>query len=132
MPAAQGETRYAGSGDDAGGNSQPKGMGCMVDVSPGSAALDAHRALLWVDTHSPHGRDVDHQGVISYSPARAIVAATPDGQEDVVLAGEVHTTDDVGHVGAARYHAGALVDHAVVDLTGFIVIRITRLYELST
>jgi len=60
------------------------------------------------------------------------VPATAYGQEHLVLAGEVHAADDVSHVGAARYHARALVDHAVVDLAGFIVVWITGLVELST
>jgi hypothetical protein len=60
------------------------------------------------------------------------VPATAYGQEHLVLAGEVHAADDVGHIGAARYHAWALVDHGVVDLASFIVVWITGLEELST
>src|SRR5215216_1097885 len=48
------------------------------------------------------------------------------------FAGEVHAADDVGHIGAAGYHARALVDHGVVDLASFIVVWITGLEELST
>src|SRR5918993_426741 len=63
------------------------------------------------------------------APAAVVPAAT-DRQEHVVLAGEAHAADGVGHVGAARYQARALVDHAVVALAGFVIPRITGLDEL--
>src|SRR5215211_5305431 len=68
--------------------------------------------------------------VVGHAKAPAIVPATAYGQEHLILASEVHAADDVGHIGAAHYHARALVDHAVVDLAGFIVTWITWLDEL--
>jgi hypothetical protein len=129
VPAAQGESAHSGIGVDAGRDGQAEGVGGMIDVSPPRAALNPHGALLRVDAHAPHGGEVDHQGVVGYAPARAIVPATADGQEHLILASKVHAADDVGHIGAAHYHTRALVDHAVVDLAGFIVVWITGLDE---
>src|SRR5215211_6103002 len=85
-----------------------------------------------VDADTPHCREVDHQPVVGHAQAPAIVPATADGQEHLIVAGEVHATDDVGHVGAAHYHARTLVDHGVVDLAGFVIVRITGLDELPS
>jgi hypothetical protein len=132
VPATQGETRYAGGRDDAGGHGQPEGVGSVVHVAPGCAALDAYGLRIRVDADTPHRREVYHQPVVGQAQAPAIVPAPAYGQEHLVVAGEVHATDDVGHVGAARYHARTLVDHGVVDLAGFLIVRITGLDELPS
>src|SRR5215211_6245808 len=85
-----------------------------------------------VDADTPHLREVYHQPVVGHAQAPAIVPATAYGQEHLIVAGEVHAADDVGHIGAAHYHTRALVDHGVVDLASFIVTWITGLDELST
>jgi hypothetical protein len=104
----------------------------VIDVGPGCAALDAYGLSIRVDADTPHPREVYHQPVVGHAQAPAIVPATAYGQEHLVLAGEVHAADDVGHIGAAGYHARALVDHGVVDLASFIVTWITGLEEFST
>jgi hypothetical protein len=106
-------------------------VGGVVDISPSCTALDPHGALTWVDADTPHRREVYYQPVVDEGQARTMVATAANGQEHVVLAGEVHAANNVGHVGAARYYARVLVDHGVVDLAGFAVARITRLDELA-
>src|SRR4051812_38709660 len=131
MPAAQGEPCYTGGGDDAGGHGQPEGVRGVVDIPPSRTALDPHGALLRVDADTPHGREVYYQPVVDEGQARTMVATAADGQEYVILASEVHGTDNIGHVCTAHYYVGALVDHGVVDLASFIVARITGPDELA-
>ncbi len=84
-----------------------------------------------VDAHAPHHRQVDHQAVVAAAQAGAVVAAAPDGDEQALVAAEVHRGDDVGDVHAARDQARPLVDHAVVQRAGVIVVGVTWTDESS-
>ena len=52
------------------------------------------------------------------------MTAAADGEQQALLAGEVHGGDDVGRVDGARDEARTLVDHAVVERTNGVVVRI--------
>ena len=56
--------------------------------------------------------------------AGAVVAAAADGEEQAVVAAEVHRRDDVGDVDAARDQPRPLVDHAVVERARRVVVGV--------
>ena len=122
--AAEGEARDAGGRDDAEGHGQAERVGGVVDVARRAAGIDPHGAARRIDAHALHQREVDHQAVVAAAEARAIVAAAPDGDEQALVAAEVHRGDDVGDVHAARDQARPLVDHAVVQRTGGVVVGV--------
>src|SRR5215208_6632460 len=72
----------------------------------------------------PHPRKVYYQPVVGYAQATSVVPPAADRQEHVVLLSEVHRGDHVGYVSAISYQAWAFGDHGVVDLAGFIVVRV--------
>src|SRR5215208_721694 len=130
LSAAQRKSSDARGGDDTSRHSQAEGVGGVVHIAQGRPSLDPDRACLRVDAHSSHPREIDHQPVVDQPKARHAVAPPSDGQDQVVLAGEVDAADHVGDVRAAHYHAWILVDHRVVGLAGFCVVRLPRLEDL--
>ena len=103
----------------------------VIDIAPGAAALDAHRAVRRVDADALHAREVDHQAVVAGAEAGAVVAAAAHGEGQAVLAGEVDGADHIGHIDAAGNQRRALVDHAVVDLARLLVVGVARLDQLA-
>ena len=87
--AAEGEAADAGGGDDPARRGQPERVGGVVDLAPGAAAADPDGARLRVDPNAVQRREVDHQAVVARPQPGAVVAAAADGEEQVVVAGEV-------------------------------------------
>ena len=128
---AEGEARDAGGRDDAKGHGQSERVGGVIDVARRAASINPNGSARRIYAHALHHREVDHQSVVATAKAWAIVAAAPDGDEQALVAAEVHRGDDVGDVHAARNQARPLVDHAVVKSTGGIVVSITWTDESS-
>ena len=74
----------------------------VVEVAPRAPALGADRALLGVHADPLHVRQVDHDPAVADRVAGHVVAPAPDRDRQPLLAGEVHRSDHVGDVGAAR------------------------------
>ena len=74
-------------------------------------------------------RQVDDEAVVAAAEPGTVVAAAADGEQQALLAGEVHGGDDVGRVDRARDEARALVDHAVVERANGVVVRVGRADE---
>ena len=123
--AAQGQPAHAGGRDDAEGYGEAEGMGGVVDIARGTAGFDANGPRGWVDMHALHTREVDDQAILDAAQARTIVAAAANGDVELVVASEIDGGDDVGDVGAAGDQPWMLVDHAVVKLARFLVVRIS-------
>ena len=87
-------------------------------------ALDPHRALGRIDPDPLHHRQIDDQAVVDAAEARPVVAAAADGDEQLVVAAEIHRGHHVGDVRAARDEQRPLVDHAVVKLARLIIVRV--------
>ena len=102
----------------------------MVDVAPERSAADEDGLLLRIDAHVSHGRQIDHQAVVTDPEADGVVAAAANRHEQVLLAGEVHRRLDVGDIRAPRDEPGPPIDHRVVDLAGLVVLRVARRDEL--
>ena len=129
--AAERQARDAGGRDDAEGHRQAERVGGVIDVARRAAGIDPYGSACRIHAHALHHREVDHQSVVAAAKAWAVVAAAADGDEQALVAAEVHRGDDVGDVHAARDQARPLVDHAVVKSTGGIVVGITWTDESS-
>ncbi len=96
-------------------------MGGVIHFSRGGATLDPRRAGLGVYSDPLHQGQIDHQPVVADAEAGAVVAATADGEREPVLPAEVHCTDNVANVRAARDQPRVAVDHPVIDLAGVLI-----------
>src|SRR5262245_20329863 len=110
---------------------RPIPLGRVIDVALGAAWPDPHRAAGRIDPHTLHGGEVDNQSVVARTEPRAVVAAAANGDEQAVVASEVHGADDIRYIGAVRDQARALVDHAVIERTGLVVALIGGLDDLA-
>ena len=104
------------------GTASPNGMGGVVDIALRTARAHPHRAVCWVDAHALHHRQVDDQPVVATPQSRSIVAAAANGDEEFIVAAEVHCRDHIGRVRAARDHEWPLVNHSVVELARILVV----------
>src|SRR5204863_510883 len=83
------------------------------DGSPGAAGVSADSVILGADGGAAQQRQVNDQGIVLHPEAGCVVAASPGGDLDTVLAAEPHAGDDMGRVAAACDGRRALVDHGV-------------------
>ena len=113
--AAERQAGDAGRRDDAEGHGEAERVRRVIDVAGRAAGFDAHGAARGIHAHALHHRQVDDQPVVAAAEPGAVVAAAADGEQQALLAGEVHGGDDVGDVDAARDEPRPLVDHAVVE-----------------
>ena len=59
------------------------------------------------------------------------MTAATDGNAQVLLAAEIHTTDDVGDVGNLRNQPRPPIDHGVIDLARRLVPVVGRIDQLT-
>jgi hypothetical protein len=122
--AAEREAADAGGGDDAARRREAVLAGGLVDLGPRAAAADADGAGRGIDLDVLHRRQVDHDAIVDGPQPSAVVAAAPDGQRQVVAAGEGDDLGDVAGTGTARDQRRAPVDHRVVDLARLVVVGV--------
>jgi hypothetical protein len=103
----------------------------MVDVALGASGADPRRAGNRVDAHALHRRQVDDQAVVDAGKPRAIVAAAPNGDAQLVVATEIHRRYHVGDIDTASDQQRALVDHAVIKRTDIVIIGLATLDDHS-
>ncbi len=130
-PATQGQSAHASGGDNATGCGQAKSMRGVIDISPGAAPLNTDRACCGVDANALHAGEVDDQTIITRPQTTAIVAATPHGDEHVVLASVMDRGHHVGDIGTPHDQARIAVNHAIIDLASCLVTRIMGLQQLT-
>ena len=90
-------------------------MGRVIDVTLGAAGASPCRPGSGIDTHPLHRRQVNDYPIVDTSKPRPVVASAADGDEEVVVAPEIHRRDHIGHVGTAGNNARPLVDHTVIE-----------------
>ena len=114
--------------DDAAGRGQAEGVGGVVDVAPGAAALDARGARRG-STRTPFigDRSID-QPVVADAQAGAVVAAAADGEEQRLVAGEVDAAM-TSATSLQRAMSRGAVDHRVVDAARGVVLGVAGLNE---
>ena len=105
--ATQREPGDAGASNDAERHREAEGVRRMVDrpgVQPGPTRTAGGR----IDPHALHWREVDDEPVVAAAESGTVVAAAADGEQQTLLAGELHGGDDVGRVRARAMKRGRL------------------------
>lgn len=122
---AQGKPGNASRRDDAERHGQAECVRRVIDVAGGAAALDANDAPFRIDVNTLHRGQVDDEPVIAAAQPGAVVAAAADGQQQALVSREIYRRNHVGDVRASRNQQRPLVDHAVVELSRFVIRGIT-------
>jgi hypothetical protein len=130
-PATERQPADSRDGDDPAGRRESVLVGGTVDLAPGAATADPHRARLRVDLDLPERRQVDDDAFIAGAEPGAVVAAPAHGEEQVPLVRKRDDACDVVRPGTARNQRRAPADHRVVDLAGLFIPRVTGPYQLS-
>jgi hypothetical protein len=122
--AAERQPGDPGLGHDPAGGGEAERCRDAVDVSPRRAALHVHGSAGRVDVDRAHRREIDDDAVVGDRRARGVVPAAPNGERQVVLGSEADGRRDVVGVHGARDRDRALVDHAVPDAPGRVVVAV--------
>src|SRR5439155_19900891 len=96
-------------------------MRCMIDVTPDASASNRDGARNRIDPRVFDRRKVDHQAVITNSQTARVVAAASDGNQETVIAREIHAPHDVCDIQALRDQAWFFVDDSVIYLSGIVI-----------
>src|SRR6185436_12281683 len=94
-PSPERQTPDARGRNDSARRGKSESMGRVVDVPPGRPTRDTHLTGSGIDAYAPHRGEVDHECVVGDAQAARVVASTPDGQEQPILAGEVDSRHHV-------------------------------------
>ena len=114
----------AGVTHDSAGGGQTVRLRLVIDVAPQRTTLHPGPAVGGIDSHAPHRREVDDDPVVANGGAGHVVASTPYGDLQIVVAGETYGRDHVGGPDASGDQARAPVDGAVPDCTGAVVVGV--------
>ena len=125
------QAAHAGRADDSTRRGKPERVGRMIDVAPLATPFHANGARGRVDADTTHRRKVDYQAVVAGAETAAVVPAAPHGQQQRMLAREVHGCDHVRDIRATRDQPRALRNHRVVDLARIVIGGVARLDERS-
>lgn len=131
VAAAQREARDPGGRDVAVRRGEAEDLRLAIDIAPGRATSDAHRARARIDANAAHRGQVDHQAAIADGAPGDVVPPAAHRDRQVMVAREIDRCDDVGSAGAAGDHAGMPVDHAVPDAAGRVVVRVAGAQQLA-
>ena len=123
---AQGETADPRGRDDPAGCREPMLVGGTVDFTPGAAPADPNGPGPRIDLDLLQQREVDDDPVVAGSQSGAVVATTPDSQEQVVVTGERDGPCDVVRICAPGDERRPLVDHGVVHRPRLVVVGVVR------
>src|SRR5882724_6829573 len=100
----------------------------MIDIAPRASSAHGYRARRRINARVFHRREIDDQAIITNSQASGVVAATPDGQKQVLVPRKIYRLNYVRYVGTASYQLRPFVNHSIVHFAGVIVTLIARLY----
>ena len=118
--------------DDAERDGKTEGVGGVVNIACRAASPHPHGPVCRIDAHALHHRQVDDQPVVDAAESGSVVAAAADGDGKLAVAAEVHGSDHVGGIRAARDQQWPLVDHPVVELAGFLVVGVVATDQGAT
>jgi hypothetical protein len=100
-----------------------------VEQVPCQAALRTSDTGHWIDVHARHRRQIDHHAAVNRRPPGDVVTAASDGDLKLQVTRRLDGIGDVGETMATRDECRPLVDQAVVDLPGILVVLIGRLQD---
>ena len=87
-PAAERQAGDARVRDHSDGADEPERLRLIVELCEERTAGGSRGAGAWIDVHASHAGEVDHDPVVAGGEAGDAVAAAPDGDEQILLAGE--------------------------------------------
>jgi hypothetical protein len=119
--------------------SQPKpprrqavSLGLVVEIGQRRAGLHIGSGAHGIDAHRLHRRQVDHHAAFADRGARDVVACAAHGQDQAVVAREIHGAAHVGGAGASEDHRRPAVYHRIPDLAGVVVTGVARAEDLAS
>jgi hypothetical protein len=108
----------------------------MIDLALRTSGPDTHRSGSRLDMYALHQRKINEEAIVAAAEPPAIVTASTDRDQKIVLAAKVNRGPHVGDVGAARHQARTFIDHSVVNfprlLVSVVVSRNNLAPEMST
>ena len=122
--APEGQAGDAGPGDDTRGHRQAMQVRFAIDIAERRPALDPRRTPARVDENAPHPGQIDHDSVVAQRTPGDVVAAAPDGNQQVVRAREPDRMDDIGGSTAPDDHAWTLLDAGIPDPPRAIIVGV--------
>src|SRR5262249_34568784 len=120
--AAECQTGDAGGGHRAASRRETMLGGRLVEVAPRRATAGERDLARWIDDDVAHAAEVDHEPTVDARQTGGVVAATADGEREIVRPRELHRALDVRDALADRDACGPTIDHAVPHGTPRIVV----------
>jgi hypothetical protein len=102
-------------------------MSGVIHVALRATRPHPYSAIRRIDPHPPHKGEINHQPVIATSQSRPIVTSAAYGGEKIVFPTKSHGEDYIGYIGATSDEQWPLVDHAIIQLAGFLVTLVASL-----
>jgi hypothetical protein len=99
----------------------------MIDVTPDCTSTDMGDLFVGINVDVIHRREVDHEAVVTDGFARDVVSAAFDREQQILIAGEIDGSDDVGSPRTLGDDCWLLVDHPVPHAAGLVVALVLRL-----
>jgi hypothetical protein len=130
-PAAQGQAADAGVGDVPARAGQPERLGPPVELAEQGATGGRGHPAPGVDPDLGHGRQVDDDAAVAGREPGVAVAAAPDGDQQLLVAGEADGRDHVVGAGAAGDHRRVAVGGGVPDRPGPVVAGVAGEHHLA-
>ena len=103
----------------------------MIDIGPGAASADPDGARRRIYASVINTRQVDYQTIVAYSQPPGIVPAAPHRGEQIVLAAEIHGSNNIRHIHATCDQSRPPVDHRIVHFPCLIVVLVATLNQLA-
>ena len=104
----------------------------MIDIASDTPAINSHCSFRRIDSNAFHHCQIDDQAVVDAAKARPVVAAAAHSDRKFIVAAEINRRNNIGHIATARDGQRSLVDHRVVQLSGFLIIRMIARNDEAT
>jgi hypothetical protein len=102
-------------------------MSGVIHVALRATGSHPHSAVRRIDMHPLHQGEINNQPVIATAQSGPVVTAAAYGGEKIILPTKPHGGDHIGYVGTASDQERPLVDHAVVQLAGLLIVLVASL-----
>lgn len=130
-PPAERQSGNTGAGNEPPCRGQTEHLRLVVEVSPRRARSGTSCLGNRIDTHSVHGRKVDHQAVVADGLAGDVVPAPVHREQEVPVARKVDGCEDIGGSAASNDDGGPSIDHAVPDAASLVVSGVPGAQDLA-
>src|SRR6478672_8692142 len=100
--SAEGQSADTRRRNNSAGRRHPEYMRGVIYIAPGTPAAHGDSASCWINTRIFYRAQIDDQTVVTNSQASRIMTAASDRQEQIILSREIHRSDYVCYIHAAR------------------------------